>query len=230
MPGLLRWLPDGSGLRVTLLDATSGKSTIWQITVAGGPNPSVLSVVRTGITINDCCSSLSRENRYGDAFLSGMENRENRILLLSPAGGFHPGALRLEKMNRLLGIVAGLSIDPLGKRLFVLSNSAVTADTTPVGWTDLIAFDIASRVFRPYLAGVSAEDLDYSRDGKRITWVSPFDRSLWISLPDGSRARRLAVPRQRQRVAALGSGRESDRLYGEVRGASVAYLYRVRRR
>ncbi|MGA8529203.1 MAG: hypothetical protein WB622_05770 [Acidobacteriaceae bacterium] len=193
VPGVLRWLRGDSGLRFSLLDSTTGKSAIWQLALAGEHNPVVLSLVRLGITIDDCCNTLSKQDREGGSFLSGNGVSEDRILYLHPMGALHSGTVRLEQMNRLLGTVGALSLDPMGKRLFVLSDSADPADTPPVVWTDLIAFDMGSHVFRPYLPGVVAVDLDFSRDGKRIAWVNPFDRTVWIGLRDGSEAHRVSI-------------------------------------
>lgn len=193
IPGMLRWFRDASGFRFTLLDPATGKSAIWQLALAAEPSPLVLSVARLGIRVDDCCGVLSRQDQYGASFLSGDGSASDRIFYLGPVNALHSGAARLQQMNRLLGAVEDLSLDPEGKRLFVLSDSADPTDPASEVWTDLVAFNIASRVFRPYMPGVAAEDLDFSRDGTRIAWVNPTDHRIWIGLPDGSDARRLPI-------------------------------------
>ncbi len=193
IPEMVRWVRNSSGLRFTLSNPTTGKSAIWQLDLAGGSHPVVFSVKRLSIAIEDCCRSLSKQDREGEWFLSGGGSAEDRIFYLGTVNALQPGGVRLQKMNRLVGSVGGLALDPREKRLFVLSDSADPADTPPVVQTELISFDMASRVFRPYLAGLPAEDLDFSRDGKRIAWVNPVDRSVWTGLPDGSGARRIPV-------------------------------------
>lgn len=194
IPAVLRWTRDGSGLRLTLLDPTTGRSALWQIALSTDSNPVVLSVAPLGIAIDDCCADLSRQDREGGSFLSsGSLLTDNRILYLAPGSALHPGAVRLVEMNRLLGSVQDLSLDPTGKRLFAESDSADPADTTPLVWTNLVAFNMASHVFRPFLPGVAAEDLDFSRDGKQMAWINPADQSVWVSRSDGGEARRLAI-------------------------------------
>jgi len=193
IPGTLRWFRDSSGFRFTLLNPTTGKSAIWQLDLGDEPSPVVLSVSQLRIAMKDCCRSLSKQDREGDSFLSGGGSTGDRILYLGPPNALQAGGVRLQQMNRLLGPVGSLALDPLKKRLFVLSDSADPADTAPLVQTEIISFDMASRVFRPYLAGLPAEDLDFSRDGKRIVRVNPADRTVWTGLPDGSDARRIPI-------------------------------------
>jgi serine/threonine protein kinase len=68
-----------------------------------------------------------------------------------------------------------LSLD--GKRLFVDGYQERG---------ELIRYDAKSRQFVPYLSGISGGELDFSRDGKWVTYVSYPDRALWRSRADGS--------------------------------------------
>jgi len=74
---------------------------------------------------------------------------------------------------------------PDGKKLFV--------DLTHPN-TELVRYDSASHAFVPYLPGVVAMGIDYSSDGKRITYVSYPDRTLWRSNLDGSHRSQLTFP------------------------------------
>lgn len=78
-----------------------------------------------------------------------------------------------------------LAPGPDGKKLF--------AD----GFDDratLVRYDAKSHEFLPYLAGISAGELDFSRDGKWITYVSYPDGSLWRCRADGSDRLQLSYP------------------------------------
>jgi Tol biopolymer transport system component len=59
---------------------------------------------------------------------------------------------------------------------------------------ELIRYDAASRQFVPYLSGISAGELDFSRDGKWVTYVSYPDGSLWRCRTDGSDKLQLTYP------------------------------------
>ncbi|HET6179061.1 MAG TPA: protein kinase [Candidatus Sulfotelmatobacter sp.] len=72
-----------------------------------------------------------------------------------------------------------------GKKLFV--------DLTHPG-SELVRYDSASHAFMPYLSGVVAMGIDYSPDGKRITYVSYPERTLWRSNLDGSYRLQLTFP------------------------------------
>ncbi len=59
---------------------------------------------------------------------------------------------------------------------------------------ELVRYDAPSRQFVPYLSGISAGELDFSRDGKWLTYVSYPDGSLWRSRIDGSDKLQLTYP------------------------------------
>jgi DNA-binding winged helix-turn-helix (wHTH) protein/WD40 repeat protein len=59
---------------------------------------------------------------------------------------------------------------------------------------ELIRYDSRSGQFVPYLSGISAEGLDFSRDGQWVTYTSFPDGTLWRSKVDGSERRQLTFP------------------------------------
>jgi Tol biopolymer transport system component len=63
-----------------------------------------------------------------------------------------------------------------GKQIFV--KGAV-----PRG--EVVQYEANSRQFVPYLAGISAESLDFSQDGQLVTYVSYPEGTLWRSRIDG---------------------------------------------
>ncbi len=76
-------------------------------------------------------------------------------------------------------------ISPDGRRIFA------------GGWTartELLRYDPGSRQFVPFLGGISATELDFSRDGKWVTYVSHPDGTLWRSRVDGSERLQLTAP------------------------------------
>jgi len=73
------------------------------------------------------------------------------------------------------------SID--GKRLFVIGEQRRG---------ELVRFDSKSGRFVPYLGGISAVDVDVSKDDQRVTYVSYPERVLWPSRVDGSQRLQLS--------------------------------------
>jgi Tol biopolymer transport system component len=73
-------------------------------------------------------------------------------------------------------------ISPDGRRIFA------------GGWTarsEIVRYDPGSHQFVPFLGGISAAALDFSRDGKWVAYVSHPNSTLWRSHVDGSERRQL---------------------------------------
>jgi Tol biopolymer transport system component len=78
-----------------------------------------------------------------------------------------------------------------GKRLFVVGVQQRG---------ELVRYDAKSGEYIPYLGGLSAGDIDFSRDGKWITYAQYPENMLWRSRIDGAERVRLTYPPM---VAAL---------------------------
>lgn len=59
---------------------------------------------------------------------------------------------------------------------------------------ELVGYDTKSGEFVPYLGGISAGDVDFSRDGQWVTYVSYPENTLWRSKLDGSARQQLTYP------------------------------------
>jgi Tol biopolymer transport system component len=59
---------------------------------------------------------------------------------------------------------------------------------------ELTRFDVKSHSFIRYLSGISAEQLNFSRDGQWVTYVTYPDSVLWRSRIDGTQRQQLTVP------------------------------------
>jgi Tol biopolymer transport system component len=51
---------------------------------------------------------------------------------------------------------------------------------------ELVRYDQQAHQWVPYLGGISADSLDFSRDGQWVAYVDFPDRALWRSKLDGS--------------------------------------------
>jgi eukaryotic-like serine/threonine-protein kinase len=72
-----------------------------------------------------------------------------------------------------------------GKKLFVIGQ-------TYRG--ELMRYDMKSAQFKPFLGGISAEFIAFSKDGQWVTYVSYRDGTLWRSKLDGSERLQLTYP------------------------------------
>jgi Tol biopolymer transport system component len=73
---------------------------------------------------------------------------------------------------------------PDGRTLFVIGQQLRG---------ELEAFDARVGQFVPYLGGISADFVDFSRDGKWVAFVSYPEGTLWRSRVDGSERLQLTV-------------------------------------
>ena len=72
-----------------------------------------------------------------------------------------------------------------GKQIFVLGKARRG---------ELAVYDTTSSEFRPYLNGISAGFVDFSRDGQWVAYVSYPQNTLWRSRIDGSERLQLTFP------------------------------------
>ena len=68
-----------------------------------------------------------------------------------------------------------------GKKLFAIQGASLA---------ELVRLD-GDKTFSPYLSGISATQLDFSRDGQWVAYVSFPDGALWRSKVDGTERLRL---------------------------------------
>ena len=180
-PSYLRWSPDGSILRFTVSDPQTNVRSIWQAS-ADGSNPHPLLAGWSGAS-NYCCGSWTPDGKYfvfqatGDATTNLWAIRERGNFLSSKEA---PTQLTTGPMN--VGAPVP-SVD--GKRLFVQ------------GWQprgELVRYDPRSSQFVPYLGGIPAMGLDFSRDGQWMAYNDASDGTMRRSKMDGSQKLQLIFP------------------------------------
>jgi serine/threonine protein kinase len=106
-------------------------------------------------------------------------------------GGHEPVQLTMGPMSTALPTP---SLD--GKRIFFYGN---------LSGGELVRYDAISARWVPHLSGISATGIDFSRDGKWVTYVTFPEGSLWRSAADGSQRRQLTSPQ----MSGVGSPRWS---------------------
>jgi Tol biopolymer transport system component len=175
----LRWSRDGSILRFTVNDPHTNNRSIWQASADGsnlqpllpGWNPSP----------NECCGKWTPDGKFF-VFQAQRDDTANLWALDERRGFFHfaprePIQLTTGPMN------VGEPVPSRdGKRIFVQ------------GWRprgELIRYDANSKHFAPYLSGISAMGLDFSRDGEWVAYNDASDGTMWRSKIDGTQKLQL---------------------------------------
>jgi Tol biopolymer transport system component len=185
-PDWIRFSPDGSRLRFTR--AFQGDSpSIWEVGVDGRDTHRVLKDLDS--PSSECCGIWSADGRYylfvrnvsGRLFRNVSGHRDD-IWALRESGGFFnraPSPFQLTTGPMSLGPPLPA---PDGKRFFAEGL---------LRRGELVRYESSSRQFTSFLSGISAGELDFSRDGHWVVYVSYPDRNLWRSRTDGSERQQL---------------------------------------
>ncbi len=173
-PNGMRFSPDGTRFRFNVLNTVIGSQTIWEANadfssihplLPGWNNPP-----------NECCGSWMPDGRY--YVFQALRDGASNIWVLPE----HSSIFRKtpnQPMQLTTGPLSFSSPVPNkdGKKLFVIGAQRRA---------ELVRYDFKSGQFVPYLGGISAGELNFSRDAKWVTYVTYPDDSLWRSKIDGS--------------------------------------------
>jgi len=185
-----RWSPDGKRIRFTLTRgpypisrysvSQLAASSLWEISADGGHLHSLFPAWSEA----QCCGNWTRDGKYfvfqaakgGRSSIWTVREKMTRF----ETGSGKPMQLTTGPMNTYGPVPA-----PDGKRVFVGGIQPRI---------EIDRYDVKSKAFVPFLAGTSAEGLDFSRDGTWLTYVSYPDETLWRSTLDGGQRLQLTTP------------------------------------
>jgi eukaryotic-like serine/threonine-protein kinase len=169
-----RWSPDGLRLRLSLLDLTTGSSSLWEIQ-ADGSHPHPL-LPGWSDPAQECCGDWTPDGKYF-IFQSDHDGKTQIWAIREKDGLFRKATSEATQLTTgpLSYSRAVPSLD--GKRIFAIGSQ-------PRG--ELARFNQKSQQFEPYLSGISADSVDFSRDGQWVAYVTYPEGNLWRSKADGS--------------------------------------------
>jgi Tol biopolymer transport system component len=181
IPSFPRWSPDGKRIRFTVTSDTS--RGIWEVSADGSYLHALLPDWREA----QCCGNWTQDGKYF-VFEATSKGVETVWAIREKVGFFRTS--RHEPMQLTPGPMNTISPvpSPDGNRLFVDGYQPRS---------ELVRYDSKSKVFAPFLRGASIQGLDFSRDGKWVTYVSYPESTLWRSAVDGEqRVQLTASPMQ----------------------------------
>jgi Tol biopolymer transport system component len=174
-PFFVRWSPDGHRLRLSVSDAGDTAASLWEVSVDDGHVQRLLP--GWDPSWYNCCGNWTANGKY-----YVFQSRSNIWALREKTGFFQRTSP--ERVQLTTGPMAMYwplpSLD--GKRLFITGYQPRN---------EFLRYDPQSRQFVPTLAGLSGNELEFSRDGKWVAYVSIPDRSLFRAAADGSQRLRI---------------------------------------
>ena len=165
-----RFSPDGRRIRFTFLASKHPSRSLWEVNADGSRLHQLLTGWHT--SSSECCGNWTQDGRY---------------FVFEDSGDIWalPGGESLFKIRRSRPM--RLTYGPLdyhlplpgrdGKLLFAIGKQ---------DRSELVRYDAKSASWVPYLSGISATQVDLSRDGKWVAYITYPDGVLWRSRVDGS--------------------------------------------
>jgi eukaryotic-like serine/threonine-protein kinase len=173
-PSDFRFSPDGTRIRFSIWSPVNNAIAIWEARadgtdlrpwLPGWNNPP-----------GECCGNWTADGKYY-IFQSSKGGSVNIWIVRDGAEWWRK--VTPEPVQLTTGPMQSYSPLPSkdGKKLFVVGFQQRA---------EMVRYDAKSGEFVPYLNGISAGEIDFSRDGQWVSYVSYPELSLWRSKVDGS--------------------------------------------
>ena len=173
-PSWPRWSPDQKKLRFTSFDPKTHASSLWEVSADGKGLHPVLAGWNN--PPDECCGNWTPDGNY--FVFQSTRNKRTDIWALREEGGlFRKGnQVPMQLTNGPLNYLGPVPSKD-GKRFFVIGSQ-------PRG--ELARYDASSAQFVPYLGGISATHVSFSKDGQWVAYSAFPEGTLWRSKVDGS--------------------------------------------
>ncbi len=175
----ITWSPDERHLQfdTTETAGTLGQQLAWEVAADGTGLHRLLAGWHD--PPDECCGKWTPDGKY---FV--FQSKSQIWALPQKAGLFRPQPKPIQLTFSPLSLSSPLPSRD-GKKLFVIGQSYRG---------ELERYDSKSGQFTPFLGGISAEYIAFSKDGQWVAYVSYRDGALWRSKVDGSERLQLTFP------------------------------------
>jgi Tol biopolymer transport system component len=173
------WSPENNQLRFDSTESVGniGQQIAWEVSTSGTDLHRLLPAWRD--PPDECCGRWTGDGKY---FL--FQSNQQIWSLAQRSSLFHTRAAPLPVTSSPLSLSSPLPSKD-GKKLFLIGQ-------TYRG--ELTRYDSKSRQFAPFLDGLSAEYVAFSKDAQWVAYVSYREGTLWRSKLDGSERLQLTFP------------------------------------
>ena len=178
------WSQDNKVIRFTTAVISGGRAKLWEIS-ADGSNPHFLlpaSLPGSGDALA----------RMLAAQANGRWTPDGKYFVFTAGGNIWALAEKRGWFGKTDAVPVQLTQGPMifsnplpskdGKKLFILGALARG---------ELTRYDAKSKQFTPFLSGISAEHVGFSKDGQWVAYVSAPEGTLWVSKADGTQQLQL---------------------------------------
>jgi Tol biopolymer transport system component len=183
----IRWSPDGQRISFSVKRFTDSTLALWEVG-ADGTNAGPLffgwpdPIKRFGE--GECCSDWSPDGKY---FLFRSHRSDAYSIWIfrakqAPGPGHRIDPVRLYTSPSYT-TQPRFSAD--GKKIFFVDH---------LERRELVRYDSARQMFVPYLRGIPARHLSFSRDAQWVAYRNEQDGTLWRERTDGTQAVQLTFP------------------------------------
>jgi DNA-binding winged helix-turn-helix (wHTH) protein/Tol biopolymer transport system component len=173
--------PDGKRIVFTRFSPDRLTASLFESTADG---TGVRAIPNSKQNVSQCCGAWSSDGKYL-VYSTWHEGSGDLWLLPLQAQLFHGSGEPVRLTNGELSHEGGACWSRDGKQLFAIG-------TKQRG--EVVRYDMKSKQFLPFLSGISATDLTFSKDGKWVSYLSYPDHMLWRSRADGTDRRQLTYP------------------------------------
>jgi Tol biopolymer transport system component/predicted Ser/Thr protein kinase len=170
--------PDETKLRFSVEEAATGARSLWEVSAQGTNLHPLLPGMRT--PSNTDYGKWTPDGRY---FL--FQSSGQIWALPEKAGFFHRSMPKPIQMTDSPLTLSSPLPSRDGRKLFVVGERLQG---------ELVRYDAKSGEFLPFLSGISADQVAFSKDGQWVAYVTYPDGILWRSKVDGSERQRLTNP------------------------------------
>ena len=181
--------PDGTRIRLTVSNQVNNTSALWEARIDG----SDLHAVFPGWNNppSECCGKWTSDGKYY-VFQSTHEGATNIWISADRSSWWRKTSPQPVQLTTGPLQFNGPLPSKDAKKLYVVGVQERA---------ELVRYDAKSGQFIPFLGGISAGDVEFSRDGQWVTYVSYPDYTLWRSKSDGSERIQLTYPPMRAALA-----------------------------
>ncbi len=172
-----RFSPTGQTIRFTVSDPEKNTTALWEVKRDGSSPHALLPDWQ--LNSSACCGNWTSDGRY--FIFQASQTLPNTTVIVNS----------LWALPELGTEESGLGPVPLTNGPMSFGNASVSRDNKSIWaigvqpYVEVVKYDPKKKKYTPVIPGLSATDLEYSWDGKWVTYVSIPDGTLWRARANG---------------------------------------------